>query len=44
VYAALDRVDAYLDGNSPLPEDAVIATTPRGAGKALEAANLAIPR
>jgi len=44
VYAALDLVDAYLDGNAPLPADAVIATTPRGVGKALEAANLAIPR
>ena len=44
VYAALDRVDAYLDGKSPLPADAVIATTPRGVGKPLGAANLAIPR
>lgn len=44
VYAALDRVDAYLDGKATLPADAVIATTPRGAGKPLEAANLAIPR
>src|SRR5690606_25141357 len=44
VYSALDRVDAYLDGNAPLPADALVATTPRGAGKALEAANLAIPR
>jgi hydroxybutyrate-dimer hydrolase len=44
VYEALDRIDAYLDGKSPLPVDAVIATTPRGAGKPLEAANLAIPR
>ena len=44
VYAALDRIDAYLDGKSPLPADAVIATTPRGPGKPLEAANLAIPR
>lgn len=43
VYAALDRVDAYLDGKGALPGDAVIATTPR-AGKPLEAANLAIPR
>lgn len=44
IYAALDRVDAHLDGAGPLPADAVIATTPRGAGKALEPANLAIPR
>jgi hydroxybutyrate-dimer hydrolase len=44
VYEALDRIDAYLDGKSPLPVDAVIATTPRGAGKPLEAANLAMPR
>lgn len=44
VYEALDRIDAYLDGKSPLPVDAVIATTPRGAGKPLEAGNLAIPR
>jgi hydroxybutyrate-dimer hydrolase len=44
VYAALDRVDAYLDGKSPLPADAVIATTPRGVGRPLGAANLAIPR
>lgn len=43
VYAALDRVDAYLDGNGALPADAIIATTPRGAG-ALDAGNLAIPR
>ncbi|GAA3926683.1 D-(-)-3-hydroxybutyrate oligomer hydrolase [Luteimonas lutimaris] len=43
VYAALDRVDAYLDGKASLPSDAVIATTPRGAGKPLEAGNLAIP-
>ena len=44
VYAALDRIDAYLDGKAPLPADAVIATTPRGAGKPLEASNLAMPR
>ena len=43
VYAALDRVDAYLDGKGALPMDALIATTPR-AGKPLEAEHLAIPR
>ncbi len=42
MYAALDRVDAYLDGKGPLPEDAVIASVPR-MGKPLEAENLAIP-
>ena len=44
VYAALDRVDAHLAGAGPLPADAAIATTPRGPGKALEPAHLAIPR
>lgn len=43
VYAALDRVDAHLDGKSALPADAVIATIPR-AGKPLAADNLAMPR
>ena len=48
VYAALDRVDAYLDrnvldGKGALPADAVIATTPR-AGKPLAADHLAMPR
>ncbi len=42
VYAALDRVDAYLDGSAPLPVDAVVETTPRGA-KPLEMRQLAIP-
>ena len=42
VYAALDRVDAMLDGKAPLPGDAVIATRPRGAGP-LTAGALAIP-
>jgi hydroxybutyrate-dimer hydrolase len=42
VYEALDRVDAHLDGSGALPVDAVIATTPRGAG-ALQAGNLAMP-
>lgn len=44
VYRALDGVSAHLDGKGPLPEDAVIATTPRGAGKALTSENLAMPR
>ena len=44
VYAALDRVAAHLDdAGAPLPDDAVIATTPRGA-EPLEAGHLAIPR
>ena len=48
VYAALDRVDAYLDrnvldGKGALPVDAVIATVPR-AGKPITAENLALPR
>lgn len=42
VYAALDRVDAYLDGKGALPENAVIATVPR-MGKPLAAENLALP-
>jgi hydroxybutyrate-dimer hydrolase len=44
VYAALDRVWAYLDAGAALPADAVIATQPRVAGKPLAAENLAIPR
>ena len=43
VYAALDRVSAHLDGQGALPADAAIATTPRGAGKALANEHLAIP-
>ena len=43
VYAALDRVDALLDGKGVLPADATIATTPRGAAP-LTAEALAIPR
>ncbi len=39
VYAALDRVDAYLDGGA-LPADAVIETRPGGH---LDAAALAVP-
>jgi hydroxybutyrate-dimer hydrolase len=42
VYAALDRVDAHLDGRGGLPADAVVATVPR-AGKPLTAAHLAMP-
>ena len=44
VYAALDRVSAHLDGKAALPADAVIATTPRGAGTPLDASHLAIPK
>ena len=44
VYEALDRVWAYLDSGAALPADAVIASTPRGAGKMLTMENLAIPR
>ena len=44
VYAALDRVAAHLDGNAARPADAVIATTPRGAGIPLDASHLAIPK
>ncbi|WP_257386504.1 D-(-)-3-hydroxybutyrate oligomer hydrolase [Tahibacter caeni] len=43
VYRALDRVWARVDGGAELPADAVIATTPRGMGKALEASHLALP-
>jgi len=43
VYAALDRVDAVLDGRAQLPADAIIATTPR-AGMPLTSENLAIPK
>ena len=42
VYAALDRVDAHLDGKAALPDDAVIATVPR-MGRPLAADNLAMP-
>ena len=42
VYAALDRVDAHLDGKAALPASAVIATTPRN-GDPLDAAHLAMP-
>jgi len=42
VYAALDRVEAYLDGRAPLPEDALIPASGRGLG-AVEAAQLPMP-
>lgn len=44
MYAALDRLDAYLDGKAALPADAEIAAHARGEGKALRAEDLAIPR
>ena len=44
VYRALDAVEARLDGSAPLPADAHVRTTPRGAGKPLEAAHLAMPQ
>lgn len=44
VYAALDRAWAHLESGAALPADAVIATTPRGAGKPLDAQHLAMPR
>jgi hydroxybutyrate-dimer hydrolase len=44
VYAALDRVEAHLDGGAPLPVDADIETGVRPAGTALAPAHLAIPR
>ena len=44
VYEALDRTWAHLRDGAPLPADAVIDTTPRGEGKALDASHLAIPR
>ena len=43
VYAALDRMETHLDNGTALPVDAVIQTTPRGAGKPLTPANLAMP-
>ena len=42
VYAALDQVSAQLDGKGRLPADAVIESTPRGAG-AVEAGQFEIP-
>ncbi|WP_231497008.1 D-(-)-3-hydroxybutyrate oligomer hydrolase [Pseudoxanthomonas suwonensis] len=43
VYAALDRVDAYLDGKAALPADAVIEARGRGTG-AVDEGQLALPR
>jgi len=43
VYAALDQVDATLDGRRELPANALISAQPRGTGS-LEASQLAIPR
>ncbi len=44
VYSALDRVWAHIDSGAALPADAIIQTTPRGMGKALEASHLAMPQ
>ncbi|GAB2618140.1 3-hydroxybutyrate oligomer hydrolase family protein [Novilysobacter erysipheiresistens] len=44
VYEALDRTWAHLRDGTPLPADTVIETTSRGAGKALDASHLAMPR
>ena len=43
VYEALDRTWAHLHEGAPLPADAVVETTQRGAGNALEPRHLAIP-
>lgn len=43
VYEALDRVDAYLDGQGALPDDATVATVPR-MGAPLAPSHLAMPR
>ena len=43
VYAALDRLDAHLDG-AALPDDALVEARPRGEGQALQPEQLAIPR
>lgn len=43
VYAALDRLDAHLDG-AALPADAVIDAKPRAKGEPLKLGELAIPR
>ncbi len=44
VYAALDRLDAHLDGKAALPADAVIDARPRAKGESLRMQDLAIPR
>ena len=43
VYEALDRTWAHLHEGAPLPANAVVETTPRGVGNALEPRHLAIP-
>jgi hydroxybutyrate-dimer hydrolase len=43
VYAALDRVDAHLSGQAPLPRDALVGARPRGPAEALGPEHLAIP-
>jgi len=43
IYAALDRVEAFLDGRAGLPADALIPARGRGAG-AVEAAQLPMPQ
>ncbi len=43
VHAALDRVEAFLDGEGALPADARVSTTPRRPGEALVPEHLAIP-
>jgi hydroxybutyrate-dimer hydrolase len=43
MYAALDQVDAVLDGKRTLPADAVIDARPRGNGS-VDAAQFAMPR
>ncbi|NYZ63786.1 hydrogenase [Luteimonas sp. SJ-16] len=42
IYAALDQVTAYLDGEGALPADARIRTRPRG-GATLDASHLRVP-
>jgi hydroxybutyrate-dimer hydrolase len=44
VYAALDQAWAHVASGAPLPADTTFETQPRGAGRPLEAAHLAIPR
>lgn len=43
VYAALDRAWAHLHDGAPMPGDATIQATPRGADPVLEARHLAVP-
>jgi len=43
VYAALDQVNATLDGSRELPANALINANPRGTGS-VELSQLAIPR